>query len=147
MKDIVIKEDSIEAVVKVNSTITEFDEPYDKVYFENRCKNAVKLILVAYVDNKPAGYMVSYDRNNDGSFYCWMTGVNPLFRRLGILKKMMEYLDNWAKEHGYNKIRIKTRNNRREMLAYLIKNGFNLIEVEPRPLIKDNRVIFEKNIE
>lgn len=145
-KNIKIKEDSIEVAVKVSAAITEFDKPYDKAYFENRYIDKANLILVSYVDNQPAGYMVSYDRNNDGSFYCWMAGVDPLFRRLGLLNQMMQYLYDWAKSHGYKKITIKTRNNRREMLAYLVKSGFNFTEVQPQPSIDDNRILLEKII-
>lgn len=144
IKSIVIKEDSIEVAVKVNATIIEFDKPYNKVYFEDRCKDSVKLVLVAYVDNQPAGYIVSYDKNNDGSFYCWMAGVDPLFRRLGLLSRMMQYLNDWAKNHGYSKLTIKTRNNRREMLSYLVKAGFNFAEVQLQPSIEDNRILLEK---
>lgn len=143
-KSIVITEDLIEVAVKVNATITEFDKPYDKAYFEDRYKNSVSLVLVAYVDNQPAGYMVSYDKNNDGSFYCWMAGVDPLFRRLGLLNRMMQYLNDWAKNHGYSKLTIKTRNNRREMLSYLVKAGFNFAEVQLQPSIEDNRILLEK---
>lgn len=145
-KTIVIKEDSIEIVVKVNATIVEFDEPYDKAYFEGRYQNMEKLILVAYVDNQPAGYMVSYKKDEDGSLYCWMAGVDPHYRRLGLLHKMMNYLSDWAKSKGYNRITIKTRNNRREMLAYLVKTGFNFTEVQPQPFIEDNRILLEKRI-
>lgn len=144
--NIIIKEDSIETAVKVNTTIIEFDKPYNKAYFENKYQNSDKLILVAYVDNHPAGYMISYDKNKDGSFYCWMAGVNPLFRRFGILNKMMQYLNNWAKNHGYKKIIIKTRNNRREMLSYLVKSDFYFTEVQIYPFIEDNRILLEKNI-
>lgn len=143
-KNIVVKEDSIEVAVKVNATITEFDKPYNKAYFEDRYKNSAKLILVAYVDNQPAGYMVSYDKNNDGSFYCWMTGVDPLFRRLGLLNLMMQYLFDWAKNKSYSKITLKTRNNRREMLSYLVKSGFYFAEVQSQPSIEDNRILLEK---
>lgn len=145
-KGIVIKEDLIEVAVKVNATVVEFDEPCDKSYFENRYQNVEKLILVAYVDNQPAGYMVSYKKADDGSFYCWMVGVDPHYRRLGLLHKMMNYLSDWAKSKGYNRITIKTRNNRREMLAYLVKTGFNFIEVQPQPFVMDNRILLEKNI-
>lgn len=137
-KNIIIKEDSIEVAVKVNATITEFDTPYDKAYFQDRYKGLANLILVAYVDNQPAGYMVSYDKNNDDSFYCWMTGVDPLFRRLGLLNQMMQYLFDWAKNKSYNKIVIKTRNNRREMLSYLVKSGFYFTEVQSHSSIEDN---------
>ncbi len=145
-KNIVIKEDSIEVVVNVSATITEFDTSYDKAYFEDRYKGKVHLILVGYVDGLPAGYMVSYDKYNDRSFYCWMAGVNPVFRRLGILHQMMKHLSDWAKNHGYTKITIKTRNNRREMLAYLVKSGFCFTEVQPEDQMKDNRILLEKSI-
>lgn len=145
-KNIEIKEDSIDVAVKVNATITEFDNQCDKSYFEDRYKDSAKLILVAYVDNQPAGYMVSYDKNQDGSFYCWMAGVNPNFRRLGLLNQMMQYLLAWAKNNGYSKVTIKTRNNRREMLSFLVKSGFNFTEIHPYPSIEDNRIVLEKDI-
>ena len=145
-KDIAIKEDYVDVAVKVNATIVEFGEPYDNAYFENRYVGKEKLILVAYVDNQPAGYMVSYNKDNDGSFYCWMAGVDPNFRRLGILKKLMDYLIDWVKKRGYKKIMIKTRNNRREMLSFLVKVGFNFVEIQERPLIEDNWILLEKEI-
>jgi ribosomal protein S18 acetylase RimI-like enzyme len=145
-KIITIKEDPIEVAVGINATITEFDEAYDRAYFEDRCRDRTNLVLVAYVDGQPAGYMVSYDKDGDGSFYCWMAGVDPLFRRLGLLDRMMRYLYDWARERGYQKLTIKTRNNRREMLSYLVKAGFNFTEVQPQSSIGDNRIILEKEI-
>lgn len=145
-KNFTIKEVLIEEVVKVNATIVEFDAPYQKDYFEERYKDKEKLIIVAYVDDQPAGYIVGYDKFGDGSFYCWMAGVNPKFRKLGLLKAMMDYEDKWAKEKGYNKIKIKTRNNRREMLAYLVKYDFFFTEVVQQPNIDDNRILLEKDL-
>jgi GNAT superfamily N-acetyltransferase len=104
------------------------------------------LIIVAYVDDQPAGYTVGYDKFEDGSFYCWMAGVNPKFRKLGLLKSLMDYEDKWAKEKGYNKIKIKTRNNRREMLSYLVKYGFFFTEVIQQHNIDDNRILLEKEL-
>lgn len=143
---IIIKEVPIEEAVKVNESITEFDAPYQKDYFEERYKDKEKLIIVAYVDDQPAGYIVGYDKFRDGSFYCWMAGVNPKFRKMGVLKVLMDYEDKWAKEKGYNKIKIKTRNNRREMLAYLVKYGFFFTEVVQHPNIDDNRILLEKEL-
>ncbi len=146
MVKISVKEVPIEEAVKVNSTIIEFDESYSKNYFEERYNGKTHLIIVAYVDDKPTGYIVGYDRFNDGSFYCWMAGVDPKFRKMGVLKALMDYEEKWAKNKGYGKIRIKTRNNRREMLAYLVKYGFLLTEVESRDNIEENRILFEKKI-
>lgn len=147
MKDkILIKEISIEEAVKVNASIIEFDEKYPKEYFKNRYKDRSKLIIVAYVNDFPAGYIVAYDRDQDGSFYCWMAGVDPAFRRQGVLKKLMEYQDKWAVEHDYKKNKVKTRNTRREMLAYLVKYGYYFTNVELRDNIQDNRISLEKNL-
>lgn len=144
---IVVKEVSLEEAVKVNLTIPEFDEcSRDKDYFKDRYKGKETLIIVAYFENTPAGYLVAYDRFSDNSFYCWMTGVAPQFRMNGILAAMMNYLENWAKARGYKKIRIKTRNNRREMLSYLAKYGFYFTEIEKYPDVKDNRILAEKEI-
>lgn len=146
VEEIIIKEAPIEEAVAVNATITEFDAPYQKDYFEKRYKDKNKLIIVAYVNNQRAGYIVGYDKFGDGSFYCWMAGVDSRFRKRGVLKALMGYEDKWAKGKGYNKIKIKTRNNRREMLSYLVKYGFYLTEVVKYPNIEDNRILFEKEL-
>lgn len=144
--NITIKETPIEEAVKVNDTIVEFAEKYDKQYFESTYSNKEKLIILAYVDENPAGYIVSYDKFEDGSLYCWMVGVNPKFRKMGILKSLMNYQDKWAKDKGYNKIKIKTWNKRRAMLTYLVKYGFFFTEVVPHPNIEENRILLEKRI-
>lgn len=145
-EQILIKEATINEAVKVNATITEFDAPNSKDYFQERYKGKEYLIIVAYINNRPVGYIVSYDKFNDGSLYCWMAGVDPQFRRRGVLKTLMQYQDKWAKQKGYKKIKIKTRNNHRAMLAYLVKYGFYFTTVEPYSDIQDNRVLLEKNI-
>lgn len=145
-QEILIKEAPIEDVVKVNATIAEFGEPYQKDYFEERTKGKERLVIVAFVDKRPAGYVVGYDKFGDGSFYCWMAGVNPKFRKMGVLKALMDYEATWAKGRGYKKIKIKTRNTRREMLAYLVKYGFSFTGVEQHQHIADHRILLEKEL-
>ena len=144
--NIIVKEVLIEEAVKVNETIVEFGEAYKKDYFEGRYKGKNKLIIVAYVDGQAAGYIIGYDKYQDKSFYCWMAGVNPNFRKKGLLKALMEYEDKWAIKNGYNKIKIKTRNNRRDMLAYLVKYGFYFTKVEEYEDIVENRIYLEREL-
>lgn len=143
---IVVKEDTLSVAVEVNSTIHEFGEPFNIEYFESRINRKQSLVLVAYVNDKPAGYMVSYNRDSDGSFYCWMAGVSPDFRRMGVVGRLMGELEQWTSANGYSWVTVKTRNQRREMLAFLVKVGFNFTGVEERPATKDNRVLLEKRI-
>lgn len=141
-----VKEVDISEAIKVHQNVLEFDETKPDIeYFENRYKNSDKLIIVAYYDNMPAGYIIGYDKfkDNGKSFYCWMAGVDYRFRRKGILSELMRYQMNWAKEKGYEILKIKTRNNRREMLSFLVKTGFNFVSVEERDNIEDNRINLE----
>lgn len=145
--DIIVKEVSIEEAVKVNRNVIEFDgKDTTKEDFEKRYVGKDNLIIVAYYKNIPIGYIIGYDRDNDGSFYCWMAGVDNNYRRLGALTTLMNYQMNWAKNKGYNKLKIRTRNNRREMLSFLVKNGFNFVSVENKEDITENRINLEHDL-
>lgn len=145
--NIVVREVPIDEAVKVNRNVIEFDGKDTKAEdFERRYQDKDKLIIVAYYENVPIGYIIGYDRDNDGSFYCWMAGVDNNYRRLGALTTLMNYQMNWAKNKGYNKLKIRTRNNRREMLGFLVKNGFNFVSVEQRDNITENRINLEHDL-
>ena len=145
--DIIVKEVSIEEAVKVNRNVIEFDgKDTTKEDFEKRYVGKDNLIIVAYYENVPIGYIIGYDRDNDGSFYCWMAGVDNNYRRLGALTSLMNYQMDWAKKKGYNKLKIRTRNNRREMLSFLVKNGFNFVSIEQRDNITENRINLEHDL-
>lgn len=147
MKEVSIAEATIHEAVKVSATVVEFDEPYDEKRFEDRIAGKNHLILVGTVDQKPAGYMVSYeDERYPNSFYLWMAGVNPENRGQVVLKALMEHQESWAKEKGYGKLVLKTRNARREMLGYLVKYGWNFIEVMPKDKTEDTEILAEKVI-
>jgi len=145
MEKIVITHIGIDEVVTVNKTVTEFD-PYTKEYFDNRLKGKDSLIIGAHINDHVVGYLVGYNRFNDGSFYCWMVGVNPDFRGKGVLKALMDYQEKWARKREYSKIKIKTRNHLREMLTYLVRYGFYFTEVVEYPNIEDNRILLEKKL-
>lgn len=145
--NIIVKEVPIDEAVKVNRNVIEFDGKDTKAEdFERRYQDKDKLIIVAYYENVPIGYIIGYDRDNDGSFYCWMAGVDNNYRRLGALTSLMNYQMNWAKKKGYNKLKIRTRNNRREMLSFLVKNGFNFVSVENKEDITENRINLEHDL-
>lgn len=59
---------------------------------------------------------------------------------------MMNIFEERAKNLGYNKISLKTLNNKREMLSYLVKNNWNFIEVIKNDNVILNEIIAEKRI-
>ncbi|MBS3122763.1 GNAT family N-acetyltransferase [Candidatus Woesearchaeota archaeon] len=149
-KKVIVKEATFDDVVKVNKTILEFDTSYNKEYFKERCGDKKRLIIVSYlqvhIKELPIGYIVAYDRFGKGSFYCWMAAVDPKYRGKGALKAMIKYLETWAKKKGYRQLRIKTRNRRREMLNYLVKYGYNFVDVIKKEDILENRILLQKEI-
>jgi GNAT superfamily N-acetyltransferase len=142
-----VNDSTIEDVYKIHLEIPEFRDPDDTLAnFKKRLQDKVSLVLAGSVQNQPAGYLIAYDRWSDSSIFCWMAAVKPDFRRKGIFKSLMEYQYRWARDHGYKSIKIITRNSRREMLSYLVKNGFNFLEVDQRPKVEENRIILEKDL-
>ena len=126
-----IKEVDIKEAIKVHKNIKEFNETKpEKEYFENRYRDREKLIIVAYYNNVPAGYIIGYDKFQDGkNFYCWMAGVDSKFRKLGILTKMMQYQENWAKQKGYSILKIKTCHTiKQKYRKNLLMNDRNMIQ-------------------
>lgn len=149
-RGITVIEAGIDEVLRVNKNITEFTDDVDlnREYFEKRYEDKEHVVIVAYVNDIPIGYIVGYDECNDGkSFYVWMAAVDANYRRQGALTQLMEYQNNWAKSHGYTKLKIKTRNTCREMLSFLVKNGFNFEKIEKQENIIENRIYLEKIIQ
>lgn len=143
------REATIDDVVEVNSQIKEFldnGKPYKKEFFENRLSGRINLKLVTIDQSGKIGYLVAYDRYNDGSFYCWMVGVPERYRRQGVLKGLMQYLDVWAKRNGYKNIRIRTRAKRKEMLSYLAQSGFRILSKEEKGSSEDCRINLKKEL-
>jgi len=64
----------------------------------------------------------------------------------GILSKMMRIYEEYAKKNNYKEITIKTDNSKREMLNYLVKNNWNLVDVITKGDIKDYEIILKKEI-
>ena len=144
--DIIVKETSIEEALKVFGKISEFDRPeYGTVeFFKERIDNKDCLILSAYAHEDIVGYFIAYEK--DDSFYCWLAAVEPKYRKNGILTKMMNIYEEYARNNEYINLTIKTGNNKREMLSYLVKNNWNFVEVIPGEKLEDNEIILKKEL-
>lgn len=142
-----VNEISLQEAFKLYQLIPEFkgNPPESYEEFTDRIKGT-SLALTASFNNSPAGFMVSYDEYNDGSFYIWLAGVLPEFRNKGVFSIMKDYQEKWAKEKGYKSIKIKTWNKRIEMRITLAKAGYNIIGFEEKDNIEENRLMHEKKL-
>ncbi|CAM4751582.1 unnamed protein product [Rotaria magnacalcarata] len=102
------------------------------------------LILVAYIDNRPVGYLMGHERYS--SFYIWLAGVHPKHRRQGILVQLMNRLEQWAMKENYSSLMVKTRNSFKSMLLFLISHEFKLIDIDKRQSVDTHRLILEKKL-
>jgi len=99
----------------------------DAAEFERRLTSDSALVLIAYDDAEALGFKVGYDRYNDGSWYSWLGGVLPAFRRRGIAKALLERQEAWARDAGYGRIYVKTRNRFGAMHAMLASAGYQIV--------------------
>ena len=142
-----VREITIEEAFEVHGRVLEFDELAVLDEFIERYTGKTHVIIGAYLEDKLIGYIIGYDKHQDKErFYIWMAGVDNNYRRRGALRQMMNYVEEWAKEKGFSKLAIKTRNNRREMLSFLCKNNFNFTSVETREDVRENRIELERDI-
>lgn len=140
-----IKETTLKEALNVHFKIPEFENSYDKQTFQERLEGKKHFILVALEESNPIGYLISYEENPK-TIYHWMAGVVPKYRREGALKLMMDKMNSIAKTSEYTKVTIKTRNDKRGMLFYLLKDGYNFTEVEKIGNVEDYRIYLEKEL-
>ena len=139
-----IKKGSFEECVKLSKIIPEFDSPYEINEYKKRCCGIHHLTLIANMNDMPVGFKIGYDRYKDGSFYSWMGGVIPKFRRNGVARQLANCQESWAKDNSYSYIQMKTRKKHKSMIKFLLKRGFLIKDKIPMENLLETRIIMEK---
>ncbi|EPX7408002.1 GNAT family N-acetyltransferase [Cronobacter dublinensis] len=129
-----------EETAAVYRLIPEFAGGHDAQAIRQRIGGRVACALVAYDEAQPVGFKLGYE-TAPGEFYSWLGGVAPAYRRDGMAQRLLE-----AQEHGYARLRVKTRNQFRAMLMLLIRNGYQIIELEKKGEAADYRLLLEKSL-
>lgn len=137
-----IRHCTIAEAVACSRRIPELVNPYDTIEYERRLPGVPHLLLLAESGGEMAGFKVGYER--EGTFYSWMGGVHPAYRREGVAKLLAREQEDWAKQQGYRHIRFKTRNYLKPMLIFALTNGFYISAVEKRADPLSNRIWLEK---
>jgi ribosomal protein S18 acetylase RimI-like enzyme len=113
----------IDGVIELHGAI--FDMADDLMI---KMKDKPELLFnIALNGSKVIGYKIGYELDND-TFYSWLGGVDPDYRKHGIASKLMEQQHQYLKENGYKIVQTKTMNRWRNMLILNIKNGFDVME-------------------
>jgi ribosomal protein S18 acetylase RimI-like enzyme len=84
----IISEGFINDCLEISRQILDFsDNQYDEVEYNKRFSNANHLILIAKIEKRAVGFKVGYEKEQDGSFYSWMGGIVPDFRKQKVAQK------------------------------------------------------------
>ncbi len=104
------------------------------------------LILLAYVDDEPAGFKIGY-RENRFTFYSAKGGVLPEFRRRGLARRMLYDMMALVRERGYTRFAYDTFPNRNPGMAILgLNEGFRVVKADFNTVYRDYRLRFEKKL-
>ncbi len=137
---------TLSEALKVLGSVPEFDPLLDSDYYEGKIKNKAHIVLLAKIDSATVGCKVGYHKHKDGSFYSWLGGVLPEYRKLGVAKALANEMEVWALNKDYSKIRFKTLNRHKAMLAFALKNGFNIFNVKPKDELENYRIELVKHL-
>ena len=139
-----IQKGNIQQAVAFSRQIPEFESPYDEAEYHKRLGKVSHLILIAYDKEKPIGFKAGYQKGD--LFYTWMGGVLPEYRQSGVAKALATEQEKWVRQSGWDTIELKTWNQAKAMLLFAIKDGFNIVDVEPKSDINKNRIILRKKL-
>lgn len=116
----------------------------DVAYFQRRFQGRHHaLILVASIEDRPVGFFIGFELKPN-TFFGWLCGVLPDYRRQGIASQLLEALQAWATTENYDIVRFECHNQTRPMLHMAIAHGYDIVGVRWDSERASNLVIFEK---
>ncbi len=123
-----------------------FSPSRDEEFFERRFSARHNVsVLLAMIDDRHIGFVVGFELM-PGTYFTWLCGVSPDFRRLGVATQLMQAELAWAHDNGYQTMRFECQNQHRPMLHAAITEGYDLVGIRWDTATGNNVVIFEKSI-
>lgn len=139
----VIRDVNLAEILCIHAMIPEMRPAKSTEYYANRIKSRPHLALAAYIDNQPAGFKLGY-AENEQTFYSWLGGVVPTYRRMGVAKALIEAQEHWAINAGYTCINVKSMNRYPGMLRLLIGTGYMIEGYEANGEPMEAKILFSK---
>lgn len=132
-------------IVALSKQIPEFEQVTTLERLQSRLDGAVGLILVAKFEGALVGYKVGYQLTED-TFYSWLGGVIPEYRKHGVATLLLNYQEKWARNSGYKEIKVKSMNRFPGMLKLLISNGYEIVGVDKGVCGSEGKIVFLKRL-
>ena len=108
-----------------------------------RQRNHFTLFVAESLSGKILGFKSGYEMDAS-TYYSWTGGVALEARKRGMATALMEAQQDWCKKRGYIRVQTKSKNKFKEMLILNLKNGFDIVDIEPLVAGGERKIIFEK---
>jgi len=82
------------------------------------------LVLTAWLDGRPAGYLVAKDDSTTDELYVDYLGVDPAFRGRGLGRGLLLHAIRWGEGRGRGRAALTVRQDRAEALSLYLHCGF-----------------------
>ena len=140
-----IRQASLDELLAVLTQIPEMQQLNDVAALQARIGERPYLALVAYRQQQPVACKLGYEWDQH-TFYSWLGGVLPEQRRSGLAQRLLEQQQLWARQHGYQTVRVKSMNRYPNMLRLLINNGYQIVDYEHRGSPDNAKIHFAKSL-
>ncbi|NVD08094.1 GNAT family N-acetyltransferase [Vibrio sp. JPW-9-11-11] len=135
---------TLEECVQVVQQIAEFAHKETVESLSARLDGKVRyLVQVAQEGDNLLGFKIGYQLDAQ-TFYSWFGGVSPLARNKGVAQQLLDIQERWAREQGYNQLKVKSRNQFPSMLRLLLRNGYMIEKFEAKQPLDESRIHFIK---
>jgi GNAT superfamily N-acetyltransferase len=101
--------------------------------------------MVARMGEAPVGFLIGFEEKPE-VFNLWFLGVLTQHRRQGVASQLVEALESWAGENGYEHILCECFNQQRPMMLYLIQTGFDIVGLRYDTNHGENRILWQKSL-
>ncbi|GAB3275005.1 hypothetical protein GCM10027347_48200 [Larkinella harenae] len=115
-------------IVELDKDLWNRYQPYQAQYDGFNQVDASARVVVASADDQPVGCGCFRPMTDMGCAEIKRMFVDPAFRGRGFAKRVLQELENWAKEQGYTTLKLETGNKQPEAIALYEKVGYCRIE-------------------
>ena len=135
-------ESDVEAIASMESTV--FSDAWTAKSIEDTYNQSQAFIVVAELDDKPAGYCMVYFVLDEGEIA--RIAVDDRFRRQGVGRKILEQVEIICKEKGITRLMLDVRESNKSAQDFYTSMGFEEDGIRKNfyELPKENAVLMSK---
>ena len=130
----------INKVIYICNSIPEFTHKTTAQEIRERIKGKDHDFIIINENDKPTGFLIAYNLD-EKTYYNWLMGVLPVFRRKGYGRQLIEKFESLAREKGYSEIQVKTMDRFKAMQHLLADMKYHEIGRDDK-----DKIILRKNL-